>query len=1547
MEPNYLGTPIVTSVLNSARETTVTVVVSTQDSSLGNMEEKQKEKKPPSDGLSVSQMHAKNVDSALQHISNRTHKIDASTTMGVMASSLTVPPVQVPATPLKLQQLLTQSHQQSTQADSPVVVQLPVSAPSCGSSDPSTITLPSSLPSVLHTSGLTSQPVVVQVGQGRQQVTCVPTSQTVGLSGQRSQECHLLQPHAGLMPSVVVQVAKGSQKVVPSPVVTQSGARVLPILPLYLQPAGGGGSGGLTAVMNPMSQVVSGGGSRSAARACGIVTSSSSVQTLGGTSAAAEAIVKKKKPIAPTPTHFLPLSLPLPLPLSMPMSGTQSQPGRMVDPPSTPHTTATATTTTFAYVGTIIEGAGGGARGGGVRSGDDGTIGAIPHPGSKVLLAPSLSVLPHRGPANSSGGMPSGARLLLPMCGGNPPASATPATINLKISNGQIQSNDNQAAVNAVTQLPGGLLGKQDQSPRTMTNYVPTIVTTTSAAVVTSPRPHSSTSPVGSPSSQSEVDGERRRRLSHDLSRCLQEVVDAIFAAEDENPPPPSPPAPLAPSPAMTTGTTTITTTTTTTTTTSSDVTPSSPVFILKSSPAKEASPVEVKEVPKVDVPELKSEEVKLEKSEACEDSSGLKNPHPSANLDPNLDEFDPVKVLEWRDGIGTLPGSDLKFRMNEFGIMEMVDDDVACVKVESTEEATQTKLDVFERNGVGSPVNLKEQTEDCRKSGEEEALEGGELTSAVRHPKGSHAKGSPSGGSPALGRPAGDEIHCCDGCGCYGLASEFLSGRFCGKGCADQVAAMALAARRVREARLRQKKRRQRRREILRAAAIAIGPASQSEAVQSAGSNDSGGETPSSVMGSAQENSIKPSQLPSSLKATPVNSEEDNTSNDALPPDHKMKSEIGSSSSLVCRVPWKVGKNGFSWTKYLDHCKAKAAPQYLFRDIYPCAKNSFKAGMRLEGIDPEHPSLFCVLTVAQVRGYRMRLHFDGYPDIHDFWTNSDSPDLFPAGWCEKNGHRLQPPKGYAMGMVGSDGGADGPCFNWAAYLKQCRAQAAPRHLFAKKAYSICPTGFRTGMKLEAVDRKNQSLVCVATVADLLDSRILVHFDGWADVYDYWADPSSPYIHPVGWCKENGHPLTPPNGYSSPGPFSWETYLAETGSVAAPARAFKQRPPSGFRSGMRLEAVDPRVPSLVRVATVDEVRGHRLRLRFDGWSWNQDYAFWIDDDSPDIHPVGWCMHTGHPLEPPLTAEEASMWPRMPDSCPTPGCRGLGNSRGAPYCGHVSPSECPLTSKVLPPLPDRLDPSVLRIRHSGEEEEEGLLGDDDDVAMRGEEGESDEDDDDNDDEDEDDESKPPPPKMRRGVSPTSSGDWDRVSDGRPRKGMASHGQQQQQAMRNHSSSLPPPPPLRLGPAHLPGFGRGMGRGSGSRGLNRHETSAVPEARDVRRDVHRSVFSPGYLPNPDRLTPLCWDRHSRLLHPFVNGEVLPGREASRWTWDEVVKFVENIPGCKERAKVFRDEQIDGEAFLLLNQNDIVTLLGFKLGPAIKVYNSIVLLRQRLTM
>lgn len=75
-------------------------------------------------------------------------------------------------------------------------------------------------------------------------------------------------------------------------------------------------------------------------------------------------------------------------------------------------------------------------------------------------------------------------------------------------------------------------------------------------------------------------------------------------------------------------------------------------------------------------------------------------------------------------------------------------------------------------------------------------------------------------------------------------------------------------------------------------------------------------------------------------------------------------------------------------------------------------------------------------------------------------------------------------------------------------------------------------SGWEIGFKVEAVDKANVSLICVATVTNVLEGRVLIHFDGWELDYDYWVEEpgSSPYVHPVGWCEKNRFELNTPKG---------------------------------------------------------------------------------------------------------------------------------------------------------------------------------------------------------------------------------------------------------------------------------------------------------------------------------------------------------------------------------------------------------------------------------
>nr|XP_015220057.1 PREDICTED: lethal(3)malignant brain tumor-like protein 1 [Lepisosteus oculatus] len=435
-----------------------------------------------------------------------------------------------------------------------------------------------------------------------------------------------------------------------------------------------------------------------------------------------------------------------------------------------------------------------------------------------------------------------------------------------------------------------------------------------------------------------------------------------------------------------------------------------------------------------------------------------------------------------------------------------------------------------------------------------------------------------------------------------------------------------------------------------------------------------------------------------------------------------------------------------------------------------------------------EHTPCFVPL---QVCGYRMRMHFDGYSECHDFWVNANCPDIHPAGWCERTGHKLYTPKGCKEEE-----------FSWSSYLRLAKAQVAPKELFASPGRTDVCCGFEVGMKLEAVDRMNPSLICVATVTDVVDNRFLVHFDNWDDTYDYWCDASSPYIHPIGWCRERGLPLTPPQDYPDPDNFSWEKYLEETGSTAVPAHTFKPRPPHGFQVGMKLEAVDKRSPSILRLATVEDIDPHRIKIHFDGW--NHMYDEWIDADHPDIHPAGWCEATGHPLKLPL--REANTPQPGPRESSASGqtsysslpCKGMTHSRASKYSFHH------------------------RIGR--------------------------------------------PPKYRKS---------------------------QQRAYQSMSSE----------------------------------------------GVHPSLFMSALSAHPDRALSLCWEQHCKLL-PGVAG--IHASKVATWTVEEVFSFVQNLTGCEDQARLFKDEMIDGEAFLLLTQTDIVKIMSIKLGPALKIYNAILMFK-----
>lgn len=60
--------------------------------------------------------------------------------------------------------------------------------------------------------------------------------------------------------------------------------------------------------------------------------------------------------------------------------------------------------------------------------------------------------------------------------------------------------------------------------------------------------------------------------------------------------------------------------------------------------------------------------------------------------------------------------------------------------------------------------------------------------------------------------------------------------------------------------------------------------------------------------------------------------------------------------------------------------------------------------------------------------------------------------------------------------------------------------------------------------------------------------------------------------------------------------------------------------------------------------------------------------------------------------------------------------------------------------------------------------------------------------------------------------------------------------------------------------------------------------------------------------------------------------------KWSVSQVCDFIKNLPGCTDYADDFALQEIDGQALLLLKENHLVSAMGMKLGPALKIVNKI---------
>ncbi|XP_057176121.1 polyhomeotic-like protein 2 isoform X2 [Triplophysa rosa] len=77
------------------------------------------------------------------------------------------------------------------------------------------------------------------------------------------------------------------------------------------------------------------------------------------------------------------------------------------------------------------------------------------------------------------------------------------------------------------------------------------------------------------------------------------------------------------------------------------------------------------------------------------------------------------------------------------------------------------------------------------------------------------------------------------------------------------------------------------------------------------------------------------------------------------------------------------------------------------------------------------------------------------------------------------------------------------------------------------------------------------------------------------------------------------------------------------------------------------------------------------------------------------------------------------------------------------------------------------------------------------------------------------------------------------------------------------------------------------------------------------------------------------------PFLTQHFLAS-DPIKWNVEDVYEFICSLQGCQEIAEEFRSQEIDGQALLLLKEDHLMSTMNIKLGPALKIFDQINMLK-----
>ncbi|XP_033064202.1 scm-like with four MBT domains protein 2 isoform X3 [Trachypithecus francoisi] len=346
--------------------------------------------------------------------------------------------------------------------------------------------------------------------------------------------------------------------------------------------------------------------------------------------------------------------------------------------------------------------------------------------------------------------------------------------------------------------------------------------------------------------------------------------------------------------------------------------------------------------------------------------------------------------------------------------------------------------------------------------------------------------------------------------------------------------------------------------------------------------------------------------------------------------PLEKCLSSANGNGDLDSEEGSSLEETGFNWGEYLEETGASAAPHTSFKHVEISIQSNFQPGMKLEVANKNNPDTYWVATIITTCGQLLLLRYCGYGEDRraDFWCDVVIADLHPVGWCTQNNKVLMPPDAIKEKYT-----------DWTEFLIRdlTGSRTAPANLLEGDHADLRSHFFTVGMKLETVNMSEPFYISPASVTKVFNNHFFQ-----VTIDDLRPEPSklsvlchadSLGILPVQWCLKNGVSLTPPKGFSGQD-FDWADYHKQHGAQEAPPFCFRNTSFSrGFTKNMKLEAVNPRNPGELCVASVVSVKGRLMWLHLEGLQTPIPEVI-VDVESMDIFPVGWCEANSYPLTTP-------------------------------------------------------------------------------------------------------------------------------------------------------------------------------------------------------------------------------------------------------------------------------------------------------------------------